>query len=174
MNWNLINWEKKEKYFFTSSKIEKRKRNVFLRSSKSRREMRLREKREISLREFLEIKTLVNVCNGECVKHVLGVLEWFYMLKNTTGLSYPPAFLKKYFFQRACRIILGPPKHVLHLVWSPFVIYTAIKTALKEAWEARFLGKRRSESKNKKIKFWNGTKCKICFTHLWSYFRKKK
>ena len=72
MDWNLIN---REKYFFTSSKIEKRKKNVFLRSSKSRREMRLREKREISLREFLEIKTLVNVCNGECVKHFLGVLE---------------------------------------------------------------------------------------------------
>ena len=29
-------------------------------------------------------------------------------------------------------------------------------------------------SKNKKVKFWNGTKCKTCFTHLWSYFRKKK
>ena len=26
----------------------------------------------------------------------------------------------------ACTIILGPPKHVLHLVWSAFVIYTAI------------------------------------------------
>ena len=82
-------------------------------------------------------------------------------------------FEKVFFFQWACRIILVTPKHVLHLVWSPFVIYTAIRTALKEAWEARILGKRRSESKNKKIRFWNGTKCKICFTHLWSYFRKK-
>ena len=43
------------------------------------------------------------------------------------------AFLKKYFFQRACRIILGPPKHVLHLVWSAFVKYTANRTALKVA-----------------------------------------
>ena len=86
----------------------------------------------------------------------------------------PYCFFEKVFFQRACRIILVPPKHVLHLVWSPYVIYTAIRTALKEAWEARILGKRRSESKNKKIRFWNGTKCKICFTHLWSYFRKKK
>ena len=84
------------------------------------------------------------------------------------------AFLKKVFFQRACRIILVPPKHVLHLVWSPYVIYTAIRTALKVACKARILGKRRSISKNKKIKFWNGTKRKICFTHLWSYFRKKK
>ena len=90
------------------------------------------------------------------------------------GSKKPNLYFVKVFFQRACRIILGPPKHVLHLVWSPFVIYTAIRTALKEAWEARILGKRRSESKNKKIKFWNGTKCKICFTHLWSYFRKKK
>ena len=37
------------------------------------------------------------------------------------------------FFQRACRIILGPPKHVLHLVWSAFVKYTANRTALKVA-----------------------------------------
>ena len=40
---------------------------------------------------------------------------------------------KSIFFQIACRIILGPPKHVLHLVWSPFVKYTANKTALKVA-----------------------------------------
>ena len=26
------------------------------------------------------------------------------------------SILEKYFFQLACRIILGPPKHVLHLV----------------------------------------------------------
>ena len=37
----------------------------------------------------------------------------------------------KVFFQRACRIILGPLKHVLHLVWSAFVKYTANRTALK-------------------------------------------
>ena len=42
-------------------------------------------------------------------------------------------FWKKYFFQRACRIILGPLKHVLHLVWSAFVKYTANRTALKVA-----------------------------------------
>merc|ERR1719397_1608694 len=60
------------------------------------------------------------------------------------------AFLKKVFFQRASRIILVPPKHVLHLVWSPFVIYTAIRTALKVACKARILGKRSSISKNKK------------------------
>ena len=42
-------------------------------------------------------------------------------------------FLKKVFFQKPYRIILGPPKHVLHLVWSVLGIYTAIKTALKVA-----------------------------------------
>ena len=42
-------------------------------------------------------------------------------------------FLKKCFFQKPYRIILGPPKHVLHLVWSVLGIYTAIKTALKVA-----------------------------------------
>ena len=45
----------------------------------------------------------------------------------------PYCFFEKVFFQRACRIILGPPKHVLHLVWSVLGISTAIKTALKVA-----------------------------------------
>ena len=31
------------------------------------------------------------------------------------------------------RIILGPLKHVLHLVWNAYVISTAIRTALKVA-----------------------------------------
>ena len=43
-------------------------------------------------------------------------------------------FLKKCFFQKPYRIILGPPKHVLHLVWSVLGIYTAIITALKVAF----------------------------------------
>ena len=34
---------------------------------------------------------------------------------------------KKYFLQKPYRIILGPPKHVLHLVWSVLGISTAIK-----------------------------------------------
>ena len=34
-------------------------------------------------------------------------------------------------FQLACRIILGPPKHVLHLVWSCLDTYLALKTTLK-------------------------------------------
>ena len=42
-------------------------------------------------------------------------------------------FFKKVFFQKPYRIILGPPKHVLHLVWSVLGIYTAIITALKVA-----------------------------------------
>ena len=37
------------------------------------------------------------------------------------------------FFQKPYRIILGPPKHVLHLAWSVLGISTAIKTALKVA-----------------------------------------
>ena len=40
---------------------------------------------------------------------------------------------KKYFLQKPYRIILGPAKHVLHLVWSVLGISTAIKTALKVA-----------------------------------------
>ena len=45
-------------------------------------------------------------------------------------------FLQKMFFfllQKSYRIILGPPKHVLYLVWSVLCISTAIKTALKVA-----------------------------------------
>ena len=40
---------------------------------------------------------------------------------------------KKSVFQKPYRIILGPPKHVLHLVWSVLGIYTAIIKALKVA-----------------------------------------
>ena len=47
------------------------------------------------------------------------------VLKSQTSI------LEKYFFQWACRIILGPPKHVLHLVWSCLDTYLALKTTLK-------------------------------------------
>ena len=47
--------------------------------------------------------------------------------KDTNGI------LISVFFQKTYRIILGPPKHVLHLVWSVLGISTAIKTALKVA-----------------------------------------
>ena len=81
---------------------------------------------------------------------------------NTWDTCVHTAFLKKkkVLFQRACRIILGPPKHVLHLVWSQFVIFTATRTALKVACKAQSLGKRRSESKDKKIKFGMGPNAK--------------
>ena len=46
----------------------------------------------------------------------------------------------KCFFQKPYRIILGPPKHVLHLVWSVLGIYTAIITALKVAFYDFFDG----------------------------------
>ena len=42
--------------------------------------------------------------------------------------------LKTKSLQKPYRIILGPPKHVLHLVWSVLGIYTAIITALKVAF----------------------------------------
>ena len=40
---------------------------------------------------------------------------------------------EKILFQKPYRIILGPQKHVLHLVCSVLGISTAIKTALKVA-----------------------------------------
>ena len=74
-------------------------------------------------------------------------------------------YFGKIFFQWACRIILGPPKHVLHLVWSAYIISTAIRAALKIARRSQILGKRRPVLKRKFDCFWNGTKRKICFSH---------
>ena len=61
----------------------------------------------------------------------------------TEGNKKPNPFFGKVFFQWACRIILVPPKHVLHLVWSAYVLSTSIRTALKIARTAQILGKRR-------------------------------
>ena len=47
------------------------------------------------------------------------------------GCKMPNLYFGKVFFQLARRIILGPPKHVLHLVWSFLNIYLALKTTLK-------------------------------------------
>ena len=63
--------------------------------------------------------------------------------------------------QRACRIILGPPKHVLHLVLCAFIISTANRTALKVARRSYILRKRRPVEIRKFNCFWNGTKRKI-------------
>ena len=51
-------------------------------------------------------------------------------------------FFKKCFFflQKPYRIILGPPKHVLHLVCIVFGLSTTIKTALKVAFYDFFDG----------------------------------
>ena len=40
-------------------------------------------------------------------------------------------------------MIVGPPKHVLHLVWSAYVLSTAIRTALKVARTVQIQGDRR-------------------------------
>ena len=82
-------------------------------------------------------------------------------------------FLKKIIFQWACWIIPEPQKHVLHLVWSAYFIYTAIKTALK-ARGSRILGKRRPVLWRKLISFWNGTKPKIRFGHYRCNFEQQK
>ena len=41
------------------------------------------------------------------------------------AVKKPHCFYGKVFFQSACRIILEPQKHVLHLVWSASDISTA-------------------------------------------------
>ncbi len=55
-----------------------------------------------------------------------------------------PQVCKCVFLQWACRIILGPQKHVLHLVWSANVLSTAIGTTLKIARGSQIMGKRRA------------------------------
>ena len=47
------------------------------------------------------------------------------------GSKMPNLYFGKGFFQLACRIILRPPKHVLHSVWSWLDIYEALKTTVK-------------------------------------------
>ena len=66
---------------------------------------------------------------------------------QTGGKGGPPgvvknqtAFFEKSIFQRVSRIILGPPNHVLHLVWSVYFISTAVRTALKVARTPQILG----------------------------------
>ena len=54
----------------------------------------------------------------------------FYHTRGVSeGNKKPNCFFGTLFFQRACRIIIGPPKHVLHLVWSAYIISTAIISA---------------------------------------------
>ena len=82
------------------------------------------------------------------------------------------------------RIILGPQKHFLHLVCSVLSISTAIKTALKVAYYDFFDGppaplngqlmeKVNHYNWTKKNRFFNGTKCKICFGNHRFNFRKR-
>ena len=52
-------------------------------------------------------------------------------------------FFENKYFQRVSRIVLGPPKHVLHLVWSAYFISSAVGTALKVARTPQILGERR-------------------------------
>ena len=59
------------------------------------------------------------------------------------GDEKPNCFFEQSIFQRVSRIILGPSKHVLHLVWSVYFISTAVRTALKVARTPQILGERR-------------------------------
>ena len=70
------------------------------------------------------------------------VREWW-KWKSMIMKKKPYCYLGKVFVQWTCRIILWPQKHALHLVWSAFVISTAIRTALKVARGAKILGEKR-------------------------------
>ena len=60
--------------------------------------------------------------------HLTMLIAHPYLSKGSKKLNL---YFGKVFFQLACRIILGPPKHVLHLVWSCLDTYLALKTTLK-------------------------------------------
>ena len=68
------------------------------------------------------------------------------------GDEKPNCFFEKSIFQRVSRIILGPSKHVLHLVWSVYFISTAVRTALKVARTPQILGERRHYKSHYKSK----------------------
>ena len=97
----------------------------------------------------------------------------------------PYCFFEKVFLQRACRIILGPPKHVLHLVWSCFGIYLGIKITLKVALNSYLIPKNCGPSVRiltpgsiqvslritaTWIKFWNkfSTSLPPCILSIWT------
>ena len=65
------------------------------------------------------------------------------LLPNRGGVSegskMPNLYFGKVFFQLACRIILGPSKHLLHLVWSCLDVYQALKTTLKVLVNSYFM-----------------------------------
>ena len=73
------------------------------------------------------------------------------------GVSNPTAFLTKYLYQKPFRTSLGPPKHVLHFVWSDSDISRAINISLKLAHLNQFssiIGNyRRHHKSNKTIDF---------------------
>ena len=75
--------------------------------------------------------------------------------KKTKGV------FKKGFFQKSYRIILGPPKYVLYLVWSVLCISTAIKTALKVALNGKFLAKVDHYNRTTQINFEMGPSVKF-------------
>ena len=60
------------------------------------------------------------------------------MLGSARVVKKPYCFFEKVFYQKAFRTSLGPPKHVLHLVWSDSDITTAINITLKLARLGQF------------------------------------
>ena len=73
------------------------------------------------------------------------------------GVKKPYLLLKKKIFQRACRIILGPKKLVLRLVWSTFAIsfdwcsIIFVPTIVIWHWEEEPSYKNKNRSYRKKI-----------------------
>ena len=87
--------------------------------------------------------------------------------EETCSAYWAPPFLHHYFPSKLTNKQANkqtnkqankPPKH---LVWSTYIISTAIRTALKVAWRSRIRGKKNPVIKRKLNCFWNGTKRKI-------------
>ena len=79
----------------------------------------------------------------------------FFIQKGGGGVGGNVKRLQSFFinhvFVGVFQYVPWPPKHVLHLVWSAYVISTALRTASKVAWRAQILGKTRLVSKTNKM-----------------------
>ena len=85
-----------------------------------------------------------NTIKGGIKKEALFRSLW---LRGGWGVGQNVKRLRSYLLNHVLvgvfQYVPGPPKHVLHLVWSDNVISTAVRTASKVAWRAKIPGKTR-------------------------------
>ena len=119
-------------------------------------------------KHFQSIYTFLHLC----INAFRSFVYWETHLEQIIGTSWPACVIM-YFLKWACKTILVPLKHVLHLVWSAYVTSKAIKIALKvellrfflyswcfiaSPWLGQIMISRKKKSKNNFL-------LKICFRH---------